>query len=191
MTSCGLPFAATRSAGVGTVAIQLARDLGAHVATTCSAKNAELVSSLGADEVIDYRTQRFDELLEGYDFALDALGGETRERTLRILRRGGRLSTMIGGFPAATARHGVALGALVAVWGLASLMTRALLLHGVRVHNVLRSADGRLLEGITERIERGAIRPVVDRVFPLADIVEAHRYSETGHARGKIVVATR
>lgn len=179
------------SGGVGTFAIQLAKDLGAHVATTCSEPNAELVRSLGADKVIDYRAQKFDDVLSGYHFVLDALGGETRERSFRVLQPGGRLATMIGGFPAATKKHGVALGAIVAVGEIASLTIRGPLFHGVSLHHVLRESDGGLLEAITHRIERGAIRPVIDRVFPLAEIADAHAYSETGRARGKIVIDTR
>lgn len=179
------------SGGVGTFAIQLAKDLGAHVATTCSARNEELVRSLGADEVIDYREQKFEEVLSGYDFVLDAIGGETRDRSFRVLKRGGRLATMIGGFPDATKKHGVALGVLVAVGQLASITLRGPMIHGVSVHHVLREADGTMLGQITRRIERGAIRAVIDRVVPLDEIAEAHAYSETGRARGKIVIAVR
>ena len=179
------------SGGVGTFAIQLAKDLGAHVATTCSAKNVELCASLGADEVIDYNAQRFDEGPPRFDFVLDALGGETRERSMRALVKGGRLATMIAGFPAAAKKHGVALGVIVAVSELASLTLRGKL-RGVSVHHVLRESDGLLLEQqITRRIERGAIRPVIDRVLPLEAIVEAHQLSESGRARGKIVIDTR
>lgn len=176
------------SGGVGTFAIQLAKALGAHVATTCSARNEALVRSVGADEVIDYRTTKFEEVLEGYDFVLDAIGGETRERSLKILKRGGRLATMIGGFPAATKKHGPVLGAPIALGGLISLAIRGPLIHGVSIHNVLRESDARLLEPITALIEQGAIRAVIDRVYPLDEIAEAHRYIETGRARGKIVI---
>lgn len=179
------------SGGVGTFAIQLAKDLGAHVATTCSARNEELVRSLGADEVIDYRERRFDEELRDYDFVLDALGGETRERSFRVLRRGGRLATMIGGVPAATKKHGVALGLVVAGARLTSVTLRGRLIHGVQVHHVLRESDARLLAPITQRIEAGVIRAVVDRVYPLEEIADAHRYSESGRARGKIVIDPR
>ncbi len=178
------------SGGVGTLAIQLAKDLGAFVATTCSERNAELVASLGADRVIDYRQERFERAMPACDFVLDALGGEERERSLRIVRPGGCLSTMIGGFPTATKKHGVVLGALVATFGLASLTLRGAL-RGVRVHHVLRESDGRILDQISRRVDDGAIRPVVDRVFGLDDIVEAHHYSESGRARGKIVIGIR
>jgi NADPH:quinone reductase-like Zn-dependent oxidoreductase len=179
------------SGGVGTVAIQLAKDLGAYVATTCSAKNADLVRSIGADEVIDYKTARFDEVLSGYDFVLDALGGEERERSLRVLKRGGHLSTMVGGFPEEAEKRGVALGAVVALGTLASITLRAALFRGIQVHHVLRESSGEILEQITKRVERGAIRPIIDRVLPLDEIVEAHRLSESGRARGKIAIEIR
>lgn len=178
------------SGGVGTFAIQLAKALGAHVATTTSARNAELVRSLGADEVIDYREQRFEEVLSEYDFVLDALGGRERDRSLRILKRGGRLATMIGGFPEAVKKRGVVLGTALALIQLAAVRARAAR-YGVEVYQVLRESDGRMLAAITAHIERGAIRPVIDRVFPLEGIAEAHAYSESGRARGKIAIAIR
>jgi len=178
------------SGGVGTFAIQLAKALRAHVATTTSARNVELVRSLGADEIIDYRERRFDEVLAGYDLVLDALGGQERDRSLRVLKKGGRLPTMIGGFPEETKKRGVVLGAITATLKLASLHLRAAM-RGVEVYMVLRESDGRMLEAITSHIERGAIRPVIDRVFPLEAIAEAHAYSESGRARGKIAIAVR
>lgn len=181
-------FIMAGSGGVGTFAIQLAKGLGAYVATTCSARNVELVRSVGADEVIDYNETRFEDVLSDYDFVLDAIGGETREAALRILKRGGHLATMIGGFPAASKKHGPVLGPLVALGQLASLTFRGTVIHGVHIHHVLRDSDGRLLDPITRRIEAGAIRPVIDRVYPLEQIVEAHTYIETGRARGKIII---
>lgn len=178
------------SGGVGTFAIQLAKALRAHVATTTSARNVELVRSLGADEIIDYRERRFDEVLAGYDLVLDALGGQERDRSLRVLKKGGRLPTMIGGFPEETKKRGVVLGAITATLKLASLHLRAAM-RGVEVYMVLRESDGRMLEAITSHIERGAIRAVIDRVFPLEAIAEAHAYSESGRARGKIAIAVR
>lgn len=178
------------SGGVGTFAIQLAKDLGATVATTCSERNAELVRSLGADRVIDYRAERFDRVLSDVDFVLDALGGEERDRSLRIVKRGGCVATMVGGFPEYAQRFGAALGAVAAVGSLASVTLRGAL-RGVRVYHVLRECDGALLGQITRRIERGAIRPVIDRVFSLDEIAEAHAYSESGRARGKIAIRIR
>lgn len=176
------------SGGVGTFAIQLAKDLGAELATTCSEANAELVLGLGADRHVDYRAEKFEDVLEKQDFVLDALGGETRDRSLKALKRGGHLSTMIGGFPAATKKYGVVLGAPIAVGQLASVTLRGWA-RGVGVHHVLRESSGELLAQITRRIEAGAIRAVIDRTFPLEEIAAAHAYSETGRARGKIVIS--
>ena len=181
-------FIMAGSGGVGSFAIQLAKDLGAYVATTCSARNVDLVRSLGADEVIDYNETKFEDVLKDYDFVLDAIGGETRDAALGVMKRGGQLATMISGFPAAAHKYGAVRGPFVAVAGIVSLVTRAKLLHGVTVHMVLRDSDGRLLDPITSRIEAGTIRPVIDRVYPLEQIVEAHTYLETGRARGKIII---
>lgn len=178
------------SGGVGTFAIQLAKELGAEVATTCSERNAELVRSLGADRVVDYRAERFDRVLSDVDFVLDALGGEERDRSLAIVKRGGCVATMVGGFPEYAERLGPALGAVAAIGSLASVTLRGAL-RGVRVYHVLRECNGAMLEQITRRIERGAIRPVIDRVFALDEIAEAHRYSESGRARGKIAIRIR
>lgn len=178
------------SGGVGTFAIQLAKALGAHVATTTSARNVELVRSLGADEIIDYREQRFDEVLNGYDFVLDAIGGQTRDRSLHILKRGGRLSTLVGGFPEETAKRGLVLGPVFALSQLASVTLRGAM-RGVSVYHVLRESEGQMLDAVTRYIDEGAIRPVIDRVFPLEEIADAHAYSESERARGKIVIAVR
>ncbi|MCA9520986.1 MAG: NADP-dependent oxidoreductase, partial [Myxococcales bacterium] len=96
--------------GVGSIAIQIAKALGAHVATTCSERNREYVESLGADEVIDYRTQRVDEVLSGYDLALDVYGGADTLRLRRVLERGGRLVTITGDLPRLAKRYGAVLG---------------------------------------------------------------------------------
>lgn len=178
------------SGGVGCFAIQLAKELGATVATTCSERNVELVRSLGADQVIDYRAERFDRVLSDVDFVLDALGGEERDRSLRIVKKGGCVATMVGGFPEYAERFGVALGSAAAIGSLAAVTLRGAM-RGVRVYHVLRECDGTILAQITRRIERGAIRPVIDRVFPLEEIAEAHHYSESGRARGKIAIQIR
>lgn len=177
--------------GVGHVAIQLAKDLGAYVATTCSERNADFVRELGADRAIDYKKERFDEVLRDYDFVLDALGGEERERSLNILREGGHLATMVGGFPEEAEKRGVALGAVVALGTLASITLRGELVRGIAIHHVLRESNGAILEQITRRVERGAIKPVIDTVFPLEKIADAHRASEGGRTRGKIAVEVR
>ncbi|MEZ4444399.1 MAG: NADP-dependent oxidoreductase [Polyangiaceae bacterium] len=177
--------------GVGTMAIQIAKDLGAVVATTCSARNAELVTSLGADRVVDYQTERFEEVLEPQDVVLDSLGWDSIARSLSILRRGGRLSNIQPELPKATARYGQLLGTLVTGLKMAGLPLRGLL-RGVRARNLLaRRPSGDNLARIAELVERGALVPQIDSVLPLEAVGEAHRLSETGHARGKIVIAVR
>lgn len=178
------------SGGVGTVAIQLAKHLGAEVLTTCSATNAALVRSLGADLVIDYRTQRFEEVARGVDAVLEAVGGADIERALATVRRGGRVAIITAGLPDFTARLGPALGLARMGLRLASLMSRAAL-SGRSLRLVTRAPSGANLRRLGELVDAGAIRPVIDRVFPLDKISEAHRYLETGRARGKVVIAVR
>lgn len=177
--------------GVGVFAIQLAKHMGAVVAATCSTKNVELVRSLGADRVIDYTKEAYDRLLEGYDGVVDTLGGDERKRARSILKRGGFIACITGGIPEYVARFGPTAGVLAAVFDNAAFTIGSFFAKAVRVSNVLRSSDGAALEKITLLIEKGAVRPVVDRVVPLEEIGEAHRYSETGRARGKIVIKVR
>jgi len=174
--------------GVGTIAIQLAKHLGAHVAATCSTKNVDFVRSLGADEVIDYTVDQFDEVVSGYDVVLESLGGDFQRRALRVLRRGGHIASINGGLPEATARYGPNLG--LAVVGLQMLGAKmgSRLRRNVKTSIVVRSPDGENLAQLTALAEDGVIRPVVAEVFPLERIADAHRASEAGHARGKIVV---
>lgn len=175
--------------GVGHVAIQIAKARGAEVITTCSARNVELVTELGADRVVDYRTERFDEVLSDLDVALEALGGEYRDRTLSVLRRGGRLPCIVGGFPQAVKRHGPTLGVLVAVSQIVGFTVRARLTRGVKTWTVVRPPRRAELDALAELVVAGQLRPRIDRVFGLDEVAEAHRYSETGRARGKIVIS--
>lgn len=176
------------SGGVGTLAIQLAKERGAHVITTCSARNEQLVRELGADEVIDYRQQEFTDVVSGLDMVLDALGCWSESR--RVLRRGGHLRSIVSGLPQATKRYGPYLGPLSVGLRMASFKLTSILL-GVRTKNVLRTPSAANLDELTRRIEAGTLAPVVDRTVPLDEIAEAHRYSESGRARGKIAIAIR
>ena len=184
-------FIQAGSGGVGTFAIQLAKYHGAWVATTCSDRNTALVTGLGADRVIDYRSQRFEDVLAEsggpVDIVLDALGGEQRQRAFAVLKRGGRLASIVSGMPENAARYGPNLGALVTL-GASLRFGIEGLLRGVRAASVLRPSDGAILAQIAELLESGAIRPVIDRCYPMEQIVEAHRYMETGRARGKVVL---
>ncbi|TNF27101.1 MAG: NADP-dependent oxidoreductase [Deltaproteobacteria bacterium] len=179
------------SGGVGTVAIQLAKHAGAWVATTCSARNAELVTGLGADRVVDYTQEDYTQVLSDLDVVLDALGPAEMLRGRKIVKKGGHLVGITPDVPGHVQRSGPVLG--LAATGLT--ITRHRLggrwCAGIHASFVTRRPDGAQLAQLTEICEAGALRPVIDRVLPLDDIVEAHRYSETGRARGKIVIAVR
>ncbi|MEU2021268.1 NADP-dependent oxidoreductase [Streptomyces sp. NPDC016469] len=179
------------SGGVGTIAIQLARHLGAHVATTASAANAELVKELGADVVIDYRTQDFEEALDGYDVVLDTLGGETLEKSLRVLKPGGKAISIAGPPDAAFARELGANPVLRQVMNALSFKARRHAKRQGAIYSFLfMKADGDQLRELTRLIDAGEIRPVVDRVFPFEQTREAMEYAEKGRAKaGKVVIA--
>ncbi|MER7170169.1 NADP-dependent oxidoreductase [Streptomyces mesophilus] len=179
------------SGGVGTIAVQLARHLGAHVATTASAANADLVKELGADVVIDYRTQDFEELLDGYDLVLDTLGGETLEKSLRVLRPGGKAISIAGPPDAEFARE---LGANPVLRQVMNALSFTIRRHakrrGVTYSFLFMKASGDQLRALTRLIDAGEIRPVVDRVFPFDRTREALEYAEQGRAKaGKVVVS--
>jgi alcohol dehydrogenase len=182
-------FIQAGSGGVGTFAIQLAKHLGATIATTTSTANTALVKSLGADVVIDYRTQDFENVLYDYDMVLNSQDGKTLKKSLRVLKRGGKLISISGppdpGF-----------GKQIAASGFVKLMMR-LLSYGVRriAQNrgidysfLFMRANGSQLKEITRLIETGAIRPVIDKVFLFDATNEAMAYVEAGRAKGKVVV---
>lgn len=177
------------SGGVGTIAIQLAKHLGAFVATTTSAGNIDWVKALGADVVIDYKKQDFATVLRGYDVVLNSLGNEELKKSLHVLKPGGHLISISGPpTPAFAAARGLA-------WPLRQVLR--LLSFGIRKKArknggeytfVFMRADGAQLREITSLIESGAIRPVVDKVFPLQDTHRALAYVDGGRAKGKVVV---
>ena len=175
--------------GVGTIAIQLAKWLGAEVLATCSAPNAELVSSLGADEVIDYRSERYEERARGVDAIVESLGPEHLLRALHTVRRGGRILALTTGLPEAVDRFGPWLGVLSASTRLAGFVIRARLSRNVRVRPLSRKPCGQTLAEIGTLVENGQLRPVIDSVFSLEDAAAAHRRVESGRSRGKVVLA--
>ncbi|MFF9019504.1 NADP-dependent oxidoreductase [Streptomyces eurythermus] len=179
------------SGGVGTIALQLARRLGAHVATTASAANAALVEELGADVVIDYRTQDFEEVLDGYDVVLDTLGGETLAKSLRVLKPGGKVISIAGPPDADFARElGANLVLRQAMNALSLKTRRRARRQGVTYSFLFMKASGDQLRELTRLIDAGEIRPVVDRVFPFDRTREAMEHAEQGRAKaGKVVVA--
>lgn len=177
--------------GLGTIAVQLAKELGAHVATTVSTAKVDVVKELGADVVVDYKQQDFATVLDGYDVVLDSLGGETLEKSLQVLRPGGTVISVAGPPDAAFARE-LGLNAILRlVMSALSFRTR----RRAKRRNVTYSflfmrAGGDQLRELTPLIEAGKIRPVVDRVFPFDETREAMEYVEKGRSKaGKVVVA--
>lgn len=178
------------SGGVGTFAIQLAKHLGATVATTASTANVALVKSLGADVVIDYRKDDFENILSGYDVVLNSLDARTLDKSLGVLKPGGRLISISGPPDVAFAKRQGLNWVLRQVMGFLSRGIRSKAeRRGVSYAFLFMRADGEQLAKITSLIESGAIRPVVDRVFPFDAANDAMAYLETGRARGKVVVA--
>ena len=179
------------SGGVGTVAIQLAKHLGAYVATTTSTANLDWVRDLGADRVVDYRREDFEQVLRDIDVVLDPLGGENLEKSLRVLRPGG-LAIGIGGPPDpdfATQLGRPLLRPVLAV--LSRKVRRAARKNGVRYSFLFMRANGDQLREITALVDRGTIRPVLDRVFDFDDTIAALDYVSSGRAKGKVVVTMK
>ncbi|WP_310637615.1 NADP-dependent oxidoreductase [Delftia acidovorans] len=185
-------FIQAGSGGVGTFAIQLARHLGATVATTTSAANFELVRSLGADVAIDYRTQDFEDVLHDYDVVLNSQDGKTLGKSLRVLKGGAKLVSISGPPDPAFGRN-IAAPAFVRLVMrlLSSGVRRRARGRGIDYSFLFMRANGGQLREITRLIEAGAIRPVVDKVFAFESTNEALAYSEAGHAKGKVVIKIR
>lgn len=153
------------SGGVGCFAIQIAKHFGAFVATTTSAKNAKLVKELGADLVIDYKTQNIESALSDYDLVIDMIGGETLDRSFKVLKKGGAMVSIKGQDTKGLAEK-----------------------YGVRFEWFFMSPDGKMLANLANLISQGAIKPVIDSVFPLEQVSAAYDRLATGRAVGKIIV---
>lgn len=180
------------SGGVGTFAIQLAKHIGATVATTTSAANIDLVKSLGADVVVDYRQEDFEKVLSGYDVVLNSLGKDTLEKSLKVLKPGGKLISISGPPDAAFAKESGLNWFFQQVMRLLSFgIRKKAKKRGISYSFVFMRANGEQLSKITSLIDDGIIRPVVDRVFPFAATSEALAYLEKGRAKGKVVVGLR
>ena len=180
------------SGGVGTVAIQLAKHLGAIVATTTSTANLEWVKRLGADLVIDYRKDDFEQILQDYDVVLNSLGAETLEKSLRVLKPGGKLISISGPpDPDFAQDRGLSWIVRLAMRLLSYRIRNKAKRHHVSYSFLFMRASGDQLREIGSLIESGIIRPVMDRVFPFESTKEALAYVETGRAKGKVVVKVR
>ena len=153
--------------GVGSFAVQIAKDLGAYIATTASSKNVEFLKSLGADEVIDYTEADFSKELEDYDLVVDTLGGEVQEKSFEVLKNGGKLVSVVEEPDQKKADQ-----------------------HGVKADFHWLIPDGDELSLLAEMMEKDKLKPVVGSTFPFTEqgLKDAHELSETHHARGKIVI---
>lgn len=180
------------SGGVGTFAIQLAKQIGATVATTASAANVDLVRSLGADVVVDYGKEDFEKILSGYDVALNSLGTDTLEKSLKVLKPGGHLISISGPPDVAFAKENGSNWFLQQVVRLLSFGIRRKAGHArVRYSFLFMRASGEQLRKVTSLVESGAIRPVMDRVFPFERTNDALLYVGTGRSKGKVVVKVK
>ncbi len=174
--------------GVGVMAIQIAKAFGAYVAATASTRNQDLLRDLGADLPIDYTRDKIDEIGPKFDLVLDGVGKSVWAESFRALKVGGRLVTLTPPIPEQST--GKLRFFATAVQGMVSGVARGLM-SGKRLLVTQVKSRGGELEKISALIEAGKIRPVIEKVFALEQIAEAHRLSEAGHVRGKLVIRIR
>jgi alcohol dehydrogenase len=185
-------FIQAGSGGVGTFAIQLAKHLGAAVATTTSAGNTALVKRLGADVIVDYKTQDFEDVLRSYDIVLNSQDGKTLKKSLRVVKGGGKLISISGPPDPAFGEEIAAPGFVRLILRLlSSAVRRKAKSRGIDYSFLFMKANGAQLREITVLIEGGAIRPVIDKIFPFESTNEAMAYVEAGRARGKVVIKVK
>jgi NADPH:quinone reductase-like Zn-dependent oxidoreductase len=182
-------FIPAGSGGIGTFAIQLAKFLGATVGTTTSTGNVDLVRSLGADEVIDYKKQKFEEVLRDYDAVLGTVRGDSLEKSLRILKPKSTIISLIGPPDAAFARARRMNLFMVFLFGLLSRkMIRNARMCGVEYSFLFGHPDGQQLAEIGELLKTERIRPVIDKVLPFVQAKDGLAYLEKGRTKGKVVI---
>nr|WP_315394547.1 NADP-dependent oxidoreductase [uncultured Duganella sp.] len=182
-------FVPAGSGGIGTMAIQLAKQFGATVGTTTSTGNVDLVRGLGADEVVDYKRQNFEDTLRDYDAVLATVRGDGVEKAIRIVRPGSAVVSLVGPPDAAFARARGLNFVLRFVFGLLSRKVIGLArARGADYSFLFMRPDGGQLAEIGKLIEAGRVRPVVDKVYPFSEGIEALAYLEQGRAKGKVVV---
>ena len=182
-------FIQAGSGGVGTIAIQLAKHLGAFVATTTSTAKKELVKSLGADLITDYKTEDFETILKEYDLVLNSQDTKTLEKSMNVIKPNGK-AISISGPPDIDYAIETGLNFLLkTVMRLLSFKIKSIA-KKLQVHYsfLFMKPNGKQLSEITALIEAGIIRPVVDKVFPFAETNDAMSYVETGRAKGKVVI---
>jgi NADPH:quinone reductase-like Zn-dependent oxidoreductase len=185
-------FIPAGSGGIGSFALQLAKHLGATVGTTTSTANVGLVTGLGADEVVDYTKQAFEDVLRDYDVVLSTLRGDLQDKAVDILRPGGRIVSLVGPLDAAFARARRLNAVLAFVFGLMSRKIRRRAgRRGVDYSFLFVRPDGAQLAAIGELLAAQRLRPVIDTVFPFDEARAALDYLARGRAKGKVVVRLR
>ena len=157
------------SGGVGHFAIQIAKKLGAHVISTSSAKNRDFIMSLGADEHIDYRTQKFEEVLTDIDFILDGMGGDILENSLKVVRDHGTIVSL------PTHEFSEELKAIAEP-------------RSIKLEFVLVTSNGKDMNSLKELLENGVLKPYVSKTFAFTELAKAHKQIESGRTVGKAVV---
>ncbi len=153
------------SGGVGTYAVQFAKWKGAHVIGTASEDNIDFLYDLGADEVIDYENEKFEDEIKNIDLVFDLIGGDTQKRSLQVIKKGGRLVTTVKPENQEEAKS-----------------------KNIHLEGFMAQSNPGDLQQIADLIDSGKVKPVINEIFPLEQAAEAHKKSETGHTRGKIVL---
>ncbi|MFA6017071.1 MAG: NADP-dependent oxidoreductase [Patescibacteria group bacterium] len=151
--------------GIGSIAVQIAKSIGAYVAVTVSEKDKDFVKQLGADEIIDFKNQKFEEILKDYDAVYDTIGGEVADKSFLVLKRGGVIASMKGQPN--------------------EELTKQYQVTGIAINTMTNSQH---LQRLAKLVEDGIVKPHVDRIFDLDQIKEAFIYKNYSHPRGKIVI---
>lgn len=175
--------------GVGTFAIQLAKEIGAYVSTTTRGPGTELIKSLGADRIINVNDEKFEEVLKDYDAVFDTLGGKTLEKSFRVIKSGGKIVS-VSDLPNARFAKENGLGLIKTI--LFSMVTRKITSlekqYNAHYRFMFMKPSGEQLGIISQLIESGKIKPIIDRIFPFEDAQKAMEYSESGKAKGKLIL---
>lgn len=182
-------FIQAGSGGVGTFAIQLAKYLGATVATTASEKSFDMLKNLGADVLIDYKTQDFEDALIDYDVVLNSQHNETLEKSFEVIKPGGKIVSISGPpTPIFAEEHRLPWYVKLATRFLSSKIRKRAKKQNVNYSFLFMTANGKQLLEITHLIESGKIKPVIDKVFAFEKTNDALQYIESGRAKGKVVI---
>jgi alcohol dehydrogenase len=190
VTSGDRVFISGGAGGVGTLAIQLAKWMGAEVATTASPRGETLVRSLGADHVIDYTRQRFRDVLHDYDAALDLIGGDNLTDSFAILKHGAKTVSIAGVPEPGTSREDLTGGPWLTAlfWLVSARLRRQARRHGVGYRYMFMRPSGADLAVLARLVDENKLRVIMDRALPFAEIADAFAYLEQGQAKGKVAV---